>query len=49
MEIVVGGLDTIFPGTSTLESNFLVVKYNKNKNHMSLSDFSLGGILHENQ
>jgi hypothetical protein len=30
LEIFVGGLSTIFPGTSTVESDFSVVKYEKN-------------------
>ena len=46
MERFVGGLATIFPGTSTVESNFLVVKYEKTRNRMCLSDASLEGILH---
>jgi hypothetical protein len=35
-----GGLAAIFPGTSTVESDFSVVKYEKNKNRMSLTDAS---------
>jgi hypothetical protein len=46
LERFVGGLATIFPGTSTVESDFSVVKYEKNKNRMSLTDASLEGILH---
>jgi hypothetical protein len=46
LEKFVGGLATIFPGTSTVESDFSVVKYEKNKNRMSLTDASLEGILH---
>ena len=49
LERFVGGLAIIFPGTSTVESDFLVVKYEKNRNHMSLSDESLEGILHAKQ
>ena len=41
LERSVGGLATIFPGTYTVESDFLVLKYEKNRNHMSLSDASL--------
>ena len=44
-----GGLATIFPGTSTVESDFSVVKYEKNKNRTSLTDISLEGILHAKQ
>jgi hypothetical protein len=49
LERFVGGLATIFPGTSTVESDFSVVKYEKNKNRMSLTDASLEGILHAKQ
>jgi len=49
LEKFVGGLATIFPGTSTVESNFSVVKYEKNKNRMSLTDASFEGILHVKQ
>jgi hypothetical protein len=49
LEKFVGGLATIFPGTSTVESDFSVVKYEKNKNRMSLTDASLEGILHAKQ
>lgn len=49
LEKFAGGLATIFPGTSTVESDFSVVKYEKNKNRMSLSDASLEGILHAKQ
>jgi hypothetical protein len=49
LERFVGVLATIFPGTSTVESDFLVVKYEKNKNRMSLTDTSLEGILHAMQ
>jgi hypothetical protein len=51
LERFVGGLVTIFPGTSTstVESDFSVGKYEKNKNRMSLTDASLEGILHAKQ
>ena len=49
LERFVGGLATIFPGTSTVERNVLVVKYKKIRNRMSLSDASLKGILHAKQ
>ena len=41
LERFVGGLATIFSGTSTVESKFLVVNDEKTRNHMSLSDASL--------
>jgi hypothetical protein len=49
LETFVGGLTTIFPGTSTVESDLSVVKYEKNKNCMSLTDASLEEILHAKQ
>ena len=44
-----GGLATIFPGTSTVESDFSVAKFEKTKNRMNLTDVSLEGILHAKQ
>jgi hypothetical protein len=49
LERFVGVLATIFPGTMSVESDFSVVKYEKNKNRMSLTDASLEGILHAKQ
>jgi hypothetical protein len=49
LEEFVGGLATIFPSTSTVESDFSVMKYEKNKNRMSLTDARLEGILHAKQ
>ena len=40
---------TAFPGTSNVESNFSIVKWEKYVTQMSLSDFSLEGILHAKQ
>ena len=40
---------TAFPGTSNVESNFSIVKWEKDVMQMSLSDFSLEGILHAKQ
>jgi hypothetical protein len=49
LERFVGGLETIFPGTSTVASDFSVVKYEKNTNRLSLTNASLKGILHAKQ
>jgi hypothetical protein len=49
LERFVGGLATIFPGRSTVESDLAVMKYEKNKNRMSLTDASLEEILHAEQ
>ena len=44
-----GGLGTVFPGTSTVESDFSIVKWEKDDCRVSLSDFSLEGILQAKQ
>ena len=44
LERFVGGLATIFTGTSTVESDFSVVKYKKTRKHMCLSDAILESI-----
>ena len=44
-----GGMATAFPGTSNVESDFSIVKWEKDVMRMSLSDFSLEGILHAKQ
>ena len=49
LERFVVGLATIFLGTYTAKSDFSVVKYEKTRNRMCLSDTSLEGILHVKQ
>jgi hypothetical protein len=44
-----GGIATIFPGTSTVESDFSVLRYEKDDNRKGLSDFGLSGILQSKQ
>ena len=44
-----GGLATAFPGTSTVESDFSIVKWEKDDCRIGLTDFSLEGILHAKQ
>ena len=44
-----GGLATAFPDTSTVESDFSIVKWEKDNSRVSLADLSLEGILHANQ
>jgi hypothetical protein len=39
----------IFPGTATVESDFLDVNYEKDQYRASLTDCSLEGILHAKQ
>lgn len=43
------GLATAFSGTSTVESDFSIVKWEKDNGRVSLTDFSLEGILHTKQ
>lgn len=45
----VGGLAAVFPGTSTVESDFSVVNCEKNDKRALLTDFSLDAILHSKQ
>ena len=40
-----GGLASIFPNTASVESDFSVLKWEKDEFRHSLSDFSLEGIL----
>ena len=44
-----GGLATAFPGTSTVESDFSIVKWEKDVFRSALTDLSLEGILHTKQ
>ena len=41
-----GGLASVFPGTSTVEADFSVIGWEKNDYRTSLTNFSLEGILH---
>ena len=41
----IGGLASVFPGTSTVESDFSVICFEKDDYHTSLTNFSLEGIL----
>ena len=44
-----GGLDTVFPGTATVESDFSIVNFEKNDHRAALTNLSLEGILHSKQ
>jgi hypothetical protein len=44
-----GGLATVSPSTATVESDFSLMKWEKNKFRSILSDFSFDGILHYKQ
>ena len=49
LKLFCGGMATAFPGTSNVESNFSIVKLEKDVTQMSLSDISLEGTLHAKQ
>jgi hypothetical protein len=44
-----GGLASVFPGAATVESNFLLINWEKDDYRAWLTDFSLDGILHSKQ
>jgi len=44
-----GGVASVFPGTSQVESDFSIVKCEKTMFKKALVDLSLGGILHAKQ
>ena len=44
----VGGLATVFPGTSIVGYDFFILKWSKDEFSMALTDFSLEGVLHAN-
>ena len=44
-----GGLGTVFPGTSSVEADFSLLKWSKDDFSAALTDFSLEGILHAKQ
>ena len=44
-----GGLATIFPGTSTVESDFSLVKWERDEHRQQMSTLSLAGVLRAKQ
>ncbi len=44
-----GVITTLFPGTSTVESNFSIMRWEKDAFRKSLSDFGLEGVLQAKQ
>jgi hypothetical protein len=44
-----GVIATLFPGTSTIESDFSILRWEKDAFHKSLSDFGLEGVLQAKQ
>ncbi|KAI9909043.1 hypothetical protein PsorP6_014862 [Peronosclerospora sorghi] len=49
LEMFCGGLASIFPGTSSVESDFSILKWEKYIHRRSLTDFSLEGVMHARQ
>ena len=49
LQLFAGGLNSMFPNTATVESDFSVIGVKKNVYHKSLTDFLLEGILHAKQ
>ena len=46
---LVGGVVSIFPGTAQVESEFSIIKIEKDDLRISLTDLSLKGIIYNNQ
>ena len=44
-----GGIASVMPGTSCVESNFSLINWTKDPNSKQLTDFSLEAILHSKQ
>jgi hypothetical protein len=44
-----GGFATMFPNTATVESDFSIMRYEKNDYRHSLSNISIAGIMHAKQ
>ncbi|PTQ41741.1 hypothetical protein MARPO_0033s0135, partial [Marchantia polymorpha] len=49
LEMFCGGLASTFPGTSSVERDFCILKWEKDIHRMSLTDFSLEGVMHARQ
>ncbi|KAI9917057.1 hypothetical protein PsorP6_017209 [Peronosclerospora sorghi] len=49
LEMFCGGVASTFPGTSSVESNFSILKWEKDIHRRSLTDFSLEGVMHARQ
>ncbi len=46
---VFGGLETVFPGTATVKSDFSLINWEKDECRSWLTGLSLEGILHSKQ
>ncbi len=40
---------TVFPNMTSVESDFSIIKWEKNDSHSSLTSLSLAGIMHSKQ
>ena len=49
LENFCSGLATVFPGTANVESNFSILKWEKDDGRTALTNFSLEGIMHAKQ
>ena len=49
LEMFCGGLASTFPATSSVESDFSILKWEKDIHRMSLTEFSLEGVMHARQ
>ncbi|KAI9917889.1 hypothetical protein PsorP6_013048 [Peronosclerospora sorghi] len=49
LEVFCGGLESTFLGTSYVESDFPIMKWEKDIHRRSLTDFSLEGVMHARQ
>ena len=49
LENFCGGLATVFPGTASVESNFSILKWEKDDGKPALTNFLFQGILHGKQ
>ena len=49
LEHFCGGLATVFPGTANVESDFSILKWEKDDGRTALTDFLLEGIMHAKQ
>jgi hypothetical protein len=49
LEKFCGGIASVFPGTAQVESDFSIVKLEKDDFRMSITDLSLEGVLHAKQ
>jgi hypothetical protein len=49
LRLLLGGIATVFPGSSTVESDFSIINYEKDSFRSRLADLSVEGTLHAKQ